>query len=148
MYKHRFYTWQWNHCCVWFMWLSFTELWLTRQWQTVTYFKVLSCVCAAGLSDMWAKYWSCWLRWQTNCLLFYFILFYFSSVNMETTYNCTETIVRTSILAPCPVRVWRQKNKNGWKKLGIFNMPQIGKGGLYFMVSSGLAQQPPWNFFS
>lgn len=75
-------------------------------------------------------------------IVFFSILFYFSSVNMETTYKCTETIVRISILAPCPVRVWRQKNKKGRKKLGIFNMPQTGKGGLYFMVSSGLAQQP------
>lgn len=148
MYKHLFYTWQWNHYCVWFMWPSFRELWITRQWQTITYLKALSCVCAACLSDVGqilvlltatAK--------QLSPFFFFPPFFYFSSVNMERTYNCTETLFRTSILAPCPDTVWRQKNKKGWRKLGIFKMPQIGKEGLYFTVRSGLAQQLPWNLF-
>lgn len=81
VYKHKFYTWQWYHYCVWFMWPSGTELWVTRQSQTKAHFKALSCLCCWSQSYVGQIF--ILLTATANQLSLF--IFYFCSVNMKRT---------------------------------------------------------------
>lgn len=82
-------------------------------------------VYAAGLSLMWAKYSSCWLQQQTNCLFYSFISALWTWRELKIVQSQMSGQKHHSVFLSR--YSLRQNNEKGWEKLGMLKMLQIGK---------------------
>lgn len=112
VYKHQFYTWQWYHYCVWFMWPSGSELWITRQsdkstsQSTLMSMLLVSVICSPNIHPAYCN----------SKPFVSFILLFLLCKHEENLKLCRGICqVRSTILASHPDTDWDRTTKRDGK---------------------------------